>query len=196
MTLLMFYVVDATRLCRRLILIMIGTRVEWPHRLLAREAAKLGVDQAYVHEWLGIQFIAKRTAVISAMIYYPFVIVFLMAVARHSYFDRWDLPVGLIAIFALNALYAFGNGVLLRRSAERAKQEAVDQLKRRLKGLSDEPVFKRAKRREIERMVTLIEQTQEGAFLPFTRHPLFGAIALPTGGTGLVFLLEYLATLL
>ena len=43
-------------------------------------------------------------------------------------------------------------------------------------------------------MVTLIEQTQEGAFLPFTRHPLFGAIALPTGGTGLVFLLEYLAT--
>ena len=51
-----------------------------------------------MHEWLGIQFIAKRTAVISAMIYYPFVIVFLMAVARHSYFDRWDLPVGLIAI--------------------------------------------------------------------------------------------------
>ena len=196
MTLLMFYVVDATRLCRRLILIMIGTRVEWPQRLLAREAAKLGVDQAYVHEWLGIQFIAKRTAVISAMIYYPFVIVFLMAVARHSYFDRWDFPVGLIAIFTLNALYAFGNGVFLRRSAERAKQEAVDQLKRRLKGLSDEPVFKRAKRREIERMVTLIEQTQEGAFLPFTRHPLFGAIALPTGGTGLVFLLEYLATLL
>lgn len=195
MTLLMFYVVDATRLCRRLIMIMIGTRIEWPKRLLAREAAKQGVDQAYVHEWLGIQFIAKRTAVISAMIYYPFVIVFLMAVARHSYFDRWDFPAGLIAIFTLNALYAFGNGVFLRRSAERAKREAVEQLKRRLRDLTDEPVFKRKKRREVERMVALIEQTQEGAFLPFTRHPLFGAIALPTGGTGLVFLLEYLATL-
>lgn len=195
MTLLMFYVVDATRLCRRLIMIMIGTRIEWPKRLLAREAAKQGVDHAYVHEWLGIQFIAKRTAVISAMIYYPFVIVFLMAVARQSYFDRWDFPAGLIAIFTLNALYAFGNGVFLRRSAERAKREAVEQLKRRLRDLTDEPVFKRKKRREVERMVSLIEQTQEGAFLPFTRHPLFGAIALPTGGTGLVFLLEYLATL-
>jgi hypothetical protein len=43
-------------------------------------------------------------------------------------------------------------------------------------------------------MVERIEHTQEGAFLPFTQHPLFGAIALPTGGTGLVFLLEYLAT--
>ncbi|MCC6965341.1 MAG: hypothetical protein IT391_03525 [Nitrospira sp.] len=195
MTLLMFYVVDATRLCRRLITIMIGTRIEWPQRLLAREAAKYEVEEAYVHEWLGIQFIAKRTAVISAMIYYPFVIVFLMAVARHSYFDRWDFPAGLLVIFTLNALYAFGNGMLLRRSAEHAKREAVWQLKDRLKSLSDEPVGKQTKRRHIERMVEVIEQTQEGAFLPFTQHPLFGAIALPTGGTGLVFLLEYLATL-
>ncbi len=195
MTLLMFYVVDATRLCRRLIMIMVDTRIEWPQRLLVREAARHEVDHAYVHEWLGIQFIAKRTAVISAMIYYPFVIVFLMAVARHSYFDRWDFPAGLVTIFTLNALYAFGNGVFLRRSAERAKREAVKQLKRRLKDLTDEPLFKRKKRHEVERMVELIEQTQEGAFLPFTRHPLFGAIALPTGGTGLVFLLEYLATL-
>ena len=195
MTLLMFYVVDATRLCRRLILIMIGTRIEWPERLLAREAAKLGVEQDYLHEWLGIQFIAKRTAVISAMIYYPFVIVFLMAVARHSYFDRWDFPAGLLVIFTLNALYAFGNGVFLRRSAEEAKREAVRQLQHRLKSLSDEPVSKQTKRRHIERMVELIEQTRDGAFLPFTQHPLFGAIALPTGGTGLVFLLDYLATL-
>ncbi len=194
MTLLMFYVVDATRLCRRLITIMIGTTIEWPRRLLAQEAAKWEVDQAYVREWLGIQFIARRTAVISAMIYYPFVMVFLMAVARHSYFDRWDFPAGLVVIFALNAVYAFGNGVLLRRSAEEAKREAVRQLKRRLKDLSDEPAIKQVQRRHIERMVERIEQIQEGAFLPFTQHPLFGAIALPTGGTGLVFLLEYLAT--
>ncbi len=196
MTLLMFYVVDATRLCRRLIFIMIKTRIEWPSRLLAREAKKLGVDEAYIHEWLGVQFIAKRTQVISTMIYYPFVIVFLMAVARHSYFDRWDFPAGLLAIFTLNALYAFGNGVYLRRSAELAKREALDQLKRRLKGLTDEPFFKRKARGQVERMVEMIEQTQEGAFLPFTQHPLFHTIALPTGGTGLVFLLEYLATLL
>lgn len=196
MTLLMFYVVDATRLCRRLILIMINSRIAWPKRLLAREANKLGVDQAYVHEWLGVQFIAKRTQVISAMIYYPFVIVFLMAVARHSYFDRWDFPAGLIAIFTLNALYAFGNGVYLRRSAELAKREAIKQLNARLHGLSGAPVFLRQQRRQVKDMVDRIEQTHEGAFLPFTQHPLFHAIALPTGGTGLVFLLEYLATLL
>lgn len=195
MTLLMFYVVDATRLCRRLIKIMVGTTLWWSDRLLVREAAKRGVDQAYVHEWIAVEFIAKRTAVISAMIYYPFVVAFLMAVARHSYFDRWDFPLGLIAIFGLNAAYAFGNGVLLRRSAEQAKRAAVAQLKARLDGLSGESVFKKDKRAQVERMVALIEDYQEGAFLPITSHPLFGAIALPTGGTGLLFLLEYLATL-
>lgn len=195
MTLLMFYVVDATRLCRRLITIMIRTRIKWPRRLLVREAARHGVDQTYVHEWLGIQFIAKRTAVVSAMIYYPFVIVFLMAVARHSYFDRWDFPIGLMVIFGLNAAYAFSNGLFLRRSAERAKREAVVQLKARLTGLSGAVVFKKEQQAQVARMAALIEQHQEGAFLPFTRHPLFGAIALPTGGTGLVFLVEYLATL-
>ncbi len=195
MTLLMFYVVDATRLCRRLITIMIGTTIWWPDRLLAQEAAKCRVAQAYVREWIGIEFIAKRTAVISAMIYYPFVVVFLMAVARHSYFDRWDFPIGLLVIFGLNAAYAFGNGVFLRRSAEQAKRAAVAQLKSRLNGWSGELVLKKEQRAQIERMVALIEQYQEGAFLPFTRHPLFGAIALPTGGTGLLLLLEYLATI-
>ena len=98
-------------------------------------------------------------------------------------------------IFGVNAAYAFGNGVFLRRSAEQAKRAAVVQLKSRLDGLSGEVVFKKEKREQVERMVALIEDYQEGAFLPFTRHPLFGAIALPTGGTGLVFLLEYLATI-
>ena len=45
-------------------------------------------------------------------------------------------------------------------------------------------------------MADLIARNQAGAFLPFTHHPLFGAIALPTGGTGLVLLIEYLATIM
>ncbi len=192
MTLLMFYVVDATRLCRRLIKVMIAAKIQWPDRLLEKEAVKRGVDKAYLHEWFGIELIARRTAVISSMLYSPFVILFLMGVARHTYFDRWDFPVGLMAIFSLNAAYAFGNAVFLRRSAEEAKRTAITQLKAKLIGLPDES----AKRKQVERMADLIDNNREGAFLPFTQHPLFGAIALPTGGTGLVLLIEYLATIL
>ncbi|MBI4001097.1 MAG: hypothetical protein HY348_04860 [Nitrospira defluvii] len=192
MTILMFYVVDATRLCRRLIKIMIATTIQWPDRLLEKEAVSHDVDKATLNEWLGIELIAQRTAVISFMLYYPFVILFLMGVARHTYFDRWDFPIGLMAIFSLNAAYAFGNAVFLRRSAEEGKRTAITQLKAKLIGLPDES----AKRKQIERIADLIDNNRQGAFLPFTQHPLFGAIALPTGGTGLVLLIEYLATVL
>ena len=70
MTLLMFYVVDATRLCRRLINIMIATRIVWPEDLLAREAVNQETDKTGLNEWLGIELIAQRTAVISFMLYY------------------------------------------------------------------------------------------------------------------------------
>jgi hypothetical protein len=72
----------------------------------------------------------------------------------------------------------------------------MTQLKARLRTGPQALPLTSEKAQQIERMVMQIEQTQEGAFLPFTRHPLFGAIALPTGGTGLVLLFEYLATLL
>ena len=124
------------------------------------------------------------------MLYYPFVILFLMGVARHTYFDRWDFPVSLMVLFGLNAAYALGNAVYLRHSAEDAKRTAVAQLKDKLAGLTVGAVD----RKQIEGMVELIRNNREGAFLPFTQHPLFGAIALPTSGTGLVLLVEYLAT--
>jgi hypothetical protein len=192
MTLLMFYVVDATRLCRRLIKIMISTKISWPVSILTREAVHHEVDKTLLNEWLGIELIAQRTAVISYMLYYPFIVLFLMGVARHTYFDRWDFPVSLMLIFGLNAAYALGNAVYLRRSAEEAKRAARAQLRERSVGLPDEAL----KRKQIEHMADAIDHNREGAFLPFTQHPLFGAIALPTGGTGLVFLIEYLATVM
>jgi hypothetical protein len=191
MILLMFYVVDATRLCRRLIKIMIVTTIHWPPQILAQEAVQHNVDTSLLNEWLGIELIAQRTAVISFMLYYPFIILFLMGVARHTYFDRWDFPVSLMVIFGLNAAYALGNAAYLRHSAEEAKRAALAQLRGKLVGLPDESV----KKKQIERMADVIDHNREGAFLPFTQHPLFGAIALPTGGTGLVLLVEYLATI-
>ncbi|ULA68353.1 MAG: conserved membrane protein of unknown function [Nitrospira sp.] len=195
MIFVIFYVVDATRLCGRLIEIMIEGKIQWPDKLLAKEAIKRDVDEAYLDELLGIELIAKRTDVISFMLYYPFIILFLMGVARHTYFDRWDFPVGLMVIFGLNAAYALGNAIYLRRSAEEAKREAVKGLRAKLNALSIKTPFKSRKAQQIAQVINLIEKNQEGAFLPFTQHPLFGAIALPTGGTGLVFLFEYLATI-
>ena len=189
----MFYVVDATRLCRRLIKIFIEEDIQWPDNFLNNEASRSGVEKAYLHEWLGIDLIAQRTAVIGHLLYYPFIILFLMITSRDTYFDHWDLPTGLLIIFGLNAAYAFGNTVALRHSAEKAKREACEQLQTKLMKLSDQTQDEKKKRQQIEWVIDAIARNREGAFQPFTQHPVFGAIALPSGGYGLVLLMEYLA---
>ncbi len=193
MILLIFFVVDATSLCRRLIKHLIEESIQWPDGLLEFEAKKRGVKKCHVHEWLIIDLIAQRTAVIGHLIYYPFIIVFLMAVARHSDFDRWDLPVSLAILITLNIAYAFGNAIGLRRSAEKARTIALATLKTKLLPLDEQIPSEKESRKQIERAIEAITNNHSGAFLPVTAHPIFGAIALPSGGYGLVLLTEYLA---
>jgi len=193
MVLLIFFVVDATRLCRRLIKHLVEGLIQWPDEFLEREAKRRGVHKEFVHEWLCIDFIAQRTAVIGHLIYYPFVIVFLMYVARHQGFDRWDLPLGLIILITLNVIYAFGNAVGLRRSAEQARQTVLSRLKAQLLPLNDQRPVEKASKYQLKRAMDAIKNNHDGAFLPITVHPIFGAIALPSGGIGLMFLMEYFA---
>jgi hypothetical protein len=193
MVLLIFFVVDATRLCRRLIKHLVEGLIQWPDEFLEREAKRRGVHKEFVHEWLCIDFIAQRTAVIGHLIYYPFVIVFLMYVARHQGFDRWDLPLGLIILITLNVIYAFGNAVWLRWSAEHARRTVLSRLNAKLLPLNNQRPVEKASKYQLERAIDAIKHNQDGAFLPLTAHPIFGAIALPSGGIGLMFLMEYLA---
>ena len=76
-----------------------------------------------------------------------------------------------------------------------ARREAIGQLERKLMELPEQTPDEKKQRQQIEWAIAAIRNNQRGAFLPFTKHPIFGAaIALPSGGYGLVLLFEYLAT--
>jgi len=83
----------------------------------------------------------------------------------------------------------------LRRSAEKARREAIRRLESRLIQLSGQVPEEIKQRQQIEWAIHMIKNNKRGAFLPFTQHPIFGAaIALPSGGYGLLLLLEYFAS--
>lgn len=192
---LIFYVVDATRLCRRWVNCIAMNRLRWSDTTRNRLASENGVRQEYLDEWLGIELIADRTTVIGNIIYYPFIVMFLIGIARHPYLDNWGFPASLVIIFALNASLVFINGMALRRAANIAKLQTIARLETRLAHLSDRTPDETRQKQQIEWSLRAIRNNRRGAFLPFTEHPVFGAtIALPSGGYGLVLLLEYLAT--
>ncbi|MEO6562817.1 MAG: hypothetical protein ABIN99_07185 [Nitrosospira sp.] len=199
MMMLIFYVVDATRLCRRWVNCIALKKIQWSAGTLTKIATErgrgIGTGKENLDEWLGIELIAERTTVIGNFIYFPFIIMFLLGIARHTYLDNWDFPTALIIIFTLNATLILINAMALRHSAEIARRDAIQRLEKKLMELPDQTPDEKKQRQQIEWAIAAIRNNQRGAFLPFTKHPIFGAaIALPSGGYGLVLLLEYLAT--
>jgi len=203
---LIFYVVDTTRLCRRWVNCIGMKKMQWPAGTLEKISAERNMSKQTLEEWLSIELIAERTTVIGNFIYFPFIIMFLLAMARHRYFDNWDFPTALIIIFTLNAALVIVSSMALRHSAEIAKREVIKRLEARLiragrtREAPEMPETPRTpdearQRQELEWAIEAIKNNHRGAFLPFTQHPIFGAaVALPSGAYGVVLLAEYLAT--
>jgi hypothetical protein len=169
-------------------------KILWPGGTLDKLSGERNMSKQTLEEWLSIELIAERTTVIGNFIYFPFIIMFLLGMARHRYFDNWDFPTALIIIFTLNAALVIISSMALRHSAEIAKREVIKRLESRLirsrQMLDDDQ-----NRQELEWAIQAIKNNHRGAFLPFTQHPVFGAaFALPSGAYGVVLLAEYLAT--
>ena len=166
MMLLIFYVVDATRLCRRWVNCIAMNKVRWPDGTLAKIAGERGIGKENLDEWLGIELIAERTTVIGNFIYFPFIVMFLLGIARYNYFDNWDFPLALVIIFTLNATLIFVNSMALRKSAEVAKREAIKRLESKLIQLPGQTPDEIKQRQQIEWAIRTIKNNQRGAFLP------------------------------
>jgi hypothetical protein len=143
-------------------------------------------------EYLDIDLIATRTEVVGSLIYYPFILITLMIVSRISLFDNWTWPVGLFIVIAGNGGYAAWSAWMLRRTAENARQTALKNLNdiliaRTAEGNDQGPEAKTARE-----TIAMIKAEERGAFNAISRHPLVGALLLPSGGAGIWALTQYL----
>ena len=183
---LVFFVVDATRLCHRFIDQIVHNRRIWISCKPSHNEASLG-------QWRIIQLIAEMTDPVGRLILYPFVVFFLLIVSRLSLFDNWHYPKTLIVVISIGLLYAVGCAFRIRRAAERARGKVVEELRQQLVRLSPEDSAKGLGDR-IRTIIQVVTSNRTGAFQHLSRHPLVKAVLLPFGGIGGVALLEYLAS--
>lgn len=211
MIILIFFVVDATKLSLKLVRSLKTPITIWPNKLLdsfkeknskksvaeTDQGAKLSEDslghirKRALAEWLDIKFIASHTEAVGKLIYYPFIVLLIMFVARSRYFDVWDLPILLIIIYLLNSTFALCCGCMLRREAEKTRNIALGRLGEYLviaKAACDECSSK-----YIETMIEQVKSIRQGAYSPFTENPVLHAILIPSGGLSLLTLLRFLS---
>jgi len=122
-----------------------------------------------------------------------------MILSRLHYFDNWDFPLSLSVVFTLNAAGAVFAARTLRRSAEYAREKALEKLRRRLfdAGIEKEsphPEIKAAAAGQAvaaQQAIDEIKAVRTGAFGSFAENPVLGALLLP-GGAGLIAIAQYL----
>ncbi len=98
-------------------------------------------------------------------IYYPFIVVLIMAGARLRYFDKWDMPVGLFIVIMLALLFSIYCAISLLHSAQKAKEQILERLRKKqmeAKDKKNKELFE-----QIQMMYDDVKSISKGGFCSF-----------------------------
>lgn len=196
---LLFFVIEETR--RTCAFVRRLTRPsKWPPEALEKFGQRPGLADsasmhpdliAYLEDWVEVDLIGRRTEVVTQLIYYPFIIITLLILARSSTFDNWTTPPQLIVVFGLSILIALSTAIALRLAAEKARGAALDNLTAKL--LRAEQIGEERIAAEIRILIDRVRDTKQGAFRPFSQQPWLKAVLIPLGSLSAVPILEFLS---
>jgi hypothetical protein len=165
----------------------------WPKGALDMARQQRGIEDIEASEWLEINFIAERTAVVGNFVVHPFLILTVLLLARNSFFDLWTWPFSLVLVFVVLSIFIIASGLVLRRSAESARSRSLRNLTNLLSRLEASKDDADRRRIPLVRMVMDdIRAIRTGAFSAWGDNPVLRAILLPFGGTGIMVLFEVL----
>jgi len=187
---LVFFVVDATTLCVFFVRGLGMHHANWPERTLTTFRARTGVPVRYLNDWVDLQFIARRTRSVGTLIYYPFIVLSLMLLARSSFFDDWYTAPSIVILSSLSFAIVLSCAIALRHSVESSRRQALDHLSDevlRAKGTGNT-----VRVSQLEDLRDRVEQLREGAFAPYSEQPVLKALLLPFLTFGSSSLFDYL----
>ena len=188
---LIFCVGDMIRLCDKFAYCL-GAPIpnRWPYAARRAFGVKPIEKETPLDAWIDVRFLAEWTGRIGGIIYYPFVVLFLVIVARSSIFDNWDMPPSLVTVVLLSIAMASASVFILRRAAERLRRVSIDRLVTQLV-IEEGAANDAAKISQLRTVLDEVRQLNEGAFAPITSQPIVRAALLPLSGAGGIALLEY-----
>jgi len=189
---LTFLTIDAACLCRWFIQCLSEAPTNYPLATTDHFSRLRGaVDRRYLDEWIDLQLIADLTERVSRLVYCPFIVFFLLLLARNEWWDRWPWPWTYITISVINLVLAAASVIILQNAARQAKNEAEATLAAKVKRLQAATAESEVKNNtnQAERLLEEIRSLRRGAFVPFWENPVLGAVLLPSSGLAVLQML-------
>ena len=210
---MMVLVADATVLTWRFIILMKSGRTLYPKKTVRRFAAELGpklqaqaatriaaraVDRrpgavgrnTLLDDWIDARLLGEHTAVIGPLIFFPFILLALMIVARSHLFDNWQIGNSILVMFAGFVLWSLAMAALLNYGAEGARAKALRCMEADLLWLKGAGPDYAGLAEQFPGLIEQVRDLRQGAFAPFFQQPLVRALLVPLGGAGGIQLLE------
>jgi hypothetical protein len=190
---LTFVVIDAVLLHEGFLKQLAWEKTHWPDRTFKkykyfnkRERPK---NENSLADYWDILLIAKRTEAVGGLIYYPFVILSLLIVARLPYFGNWTWsPVVLVALTLHFSLAIFA-AWRLTKTAREYREEVLARLRRRRR---QDLMLAQRLPEVTDTMIEEVQSIHQGAFSYLWEQPAIRALLLPSGGFGIATLFQYL----
>jgi hypothetical protein len=189
---LLFWVVDATSAAVWFIRQIRNGFRGGREKAEARTAQRFGVTVEDSREWIGVEVVAQLTEIVNKFIYYPIVVIILLGISRLSYFDRYDMPPGLLMVILLGLGFSISCAIRLRGKAEQFRKDVLKRLWEKQVRLAGEGNESKGLSKKIDLMIDHIKSIRSGAFVPFIEQPWVRAtLIFITSGGGLT-VLQYL----
>jgi hypothetical protein len=187
---LTFLVADATLYSREFIRRLTAVSTVWPQKTVAEFMQKYWLENPDdLSDWMDIQFLAKRTASITQLIYFPFLALTVLILSRSPLLDNFSMPWTVVIAQAISVSVVIGAAFAYRSSAERARRVACEHLTRRIIATkAADGVWTSG---QLEKLLMQMQDLREGAFAPLTSQPIVKAVLFPLvtyGGTWLAHL--------
>jgi hypothetical protein len=198
LTMLMAAVADAVLLCTIFVVDLGKQRNSYPPSVLDETALRLGLcsglrDQ--LDEYIDTCVVGDRTAAVAEYLYYPFVVLAVLAVSMTNVFDNWAFD------WTRVGLYAFYGAVLgllwlaLHHAAIHARRLALAEMDIIWFKLQVAPntaeCSAKAMRSQFERIMEQVRNSKTGAYGPLLRQPIFRALLWPLSGVSTAQLVGY-----
>jgi hypothetical protein len=190
--LLSFVVIDAILLHEGFLKQLASKRSYWPDATFEKYRypfkPKRPSNEDELADFWDILLIAKRTEAVGNQIYYPFIILSLLIVARLTYFDNWTWRPILLVALSIHFAVALFAAWRLPRGARKYRDRVLARLKRRRRQAL---MVERRTREATDTIIEEIQSTHQGAFAYLWEQPGFRALLLPSSGI-LATLIQYL----
>ncbi len=185
MLFLLFYMVDATRLCIIWIRGLTKNNYDWRGTKVDELAVTMNIPWSCAVHWIKLKLVAERTEEVSKLIYYPFIVIILILFSRISYFDDWGFPQSMAIITSSLIAIALYAAIKLRREAEVVRSDFIKYLHDEKIAVSGSKTLPgKPNLAQLNELADSVAGLGKGAFQPFLEQPVVKASLLLLGGVG------------